>query len=315
MRHEPVDLLLATCDGARYLPALLDSLLAQTHRNWRLLVGDDNSTDATLGILEDYRLRFGGRLVLLPRSSERRGVIRNFEHLMAASLHDAVASHVAFCDQDDVWLPTKLQTLAGGMQRLQARRTAAAPCLVHCDLAVVDAALAPLHPSFVRHQRYDPGRCSDTALLSVNQVTGCAMMVNRALLELALPLPVGAVMHDWWCALLAAGGGRSFIDEALVLYRQHGRNQLGAKGRGLRARLARLLGDAPGVLRRVRELGGGTRAQALALQARLAERGLDNGYVGRYLAWRDSPWWRRAANYRSYYVGPELDRCTRLLLW
>lgn len=309
-----VDLLLATCNGERYLPALLDSLLAQTHRHWRLLVGDDASSDATLAILERYRPRLGERLQVFT-SPARQGVVRNFERLMARSVRDGVAEYAAFCDQDDVWLPAKLATLLGALRRLQEREGPGVPCLVHCDLALVDAALAPVHPSFMRHQHYAPARCTSRALLSVNQVTGCAMLVNRALLELALPIPAAALMHDWWCALLARDTARGFVDQALVLYRQHGANQLGAKGRGLRARARRLRDDAPGVLRRVRALGRGTRAQAQALAGRLAGRGLDNADVQRYLAWRGAPLWRRALDYRRYYTGPELDRCARLLLW
>ncbi|WP_291556654.1 glycosyltransferase family 2 protein [Comamonas sp. SCN 65-56] len=309
-----VDILLATCNGERYLPALLDSLLDQSHQDWRLLVGDDASTDATLDILETYRPRLAGRLQVLPAPA-RQGVVRNFERLMRASQRDGAASFMSFCDQDDVWLPSKLATLLAAMRQLKASAGAQTPCLVHCDLRVVDEALALIHPSFIRHQRYDPARCSATALLSVNQVTGCAMMIDAALLELALPIPDAALMHDWWCALLAARAGLRFVDEPLVLYRQHRANQLGAKGRGAWARLVRLCRDAPGVIRRVRGLGTGTRAQAGALATRLAERGLDNAWVRDYLAWREAPLWRRVMNYRSHYTGPELDRCARLWWW
>lgn len=315
MTPAPIDLLLATCNGARHLSALLDSLLAQTHPHWRLLVSDDRSTDATLEVLHRYQALLGSRLILLPRQQTRRGVVGNFARLMQASLADGYAQSVAFCDQDDVWLPTKLETLASGLSRLQAQCPEDTPCVVHCDLAVVDADLGPVHPSFVRHQHYDPAHCSATAMLSINQVTGCAMLVNRAVLELALPMPPEVVMHDWWCALMAGSGRRLFIDEPLVLYRQHGANQLGAKGRDLRSRALRVLRDAPAVFRRVRTLGRETRAQAQALHLRLAERGLDNAYVQHYLAWRDGPWWRRVAGGRAHYMGPALDRCTRLLLW
>jgi hypothetical protein len=200
------------------------------------------------------------------------------------------------------------------MQHLE-ERTGEGACVVHSDLVVVDEALNVIHPSFVRHQRFDPGNCTADMLLSINQVTGCAMMVNRALLQAALPLPAAAVMHDWWCALLAGSGHRSFLDEPLVLYRQHGANQLGAKGRTLRNRLARLAADAPGVLRRVRALGQATRAQALALRERLDSLGRDGGYVEDYLAWRGRPLWRRLGGHRRYYAGPALDRCSRLLFW
>ncbi len=309
-----VDLLLATYNGARHLGAQLDSLLAQTHQDFRLLVSDDGSTDGTLALLESYRARFGGRLVLVPNAAPGRGTVRNFENLMQSSLRDAQAGWAAFCDQDDVWLPRKIEATLSEMQRLEAR-TGEGACVVHSDLVVVDEALNVIHPSFVRHQRFDPGNCTADMLLSINQVTGCAMMVNRALLQAALPLPAAAVMHDWWCALLAGSGHRSFLDEPLVLYRQHGANQLGAKGRTLRNRLARLAADATGVLRRVRALGQATRAQALALRERLDSLGRDGGYVEDYLSWRGRPLWRRLGGHRRYYAGPALDRCSRLLFW
>lgn len=315
MKPPLVDLLLATYNGARHLPAQLDSILGQTHQNFRLLVSDDGSRDETLAVLSRYEERFAGRLIVLPNPAPGRGTVCNFENLMQACLSDGLADWAAFCDQDDVWLPRKVEAALAAMQSLEARVGREAPCVVHSDLVVVDEALNVIHPSFAGHQRLDPAHCSATSLLSINQVTGCAMMVNRALLQAALPLPASAIMHDWWCALLAGSGGRSFLSEPLILYRQHGANQLGAKARTWRNRVARLLGDAPGVVRRVRTLGRATYAQSEALRQRLADRGLDGRYVEDYLAWRRGPWWRRMSEYRKYYVGPELDRCSRLLLW
>lgn len=63
-------------------------------------------------------------------------------------------------------------------------------------------------------------------------ITGCTVMINCALAELAAK-PENTneiIMHDWWCALLAASfGAVSYVDRALVLYRQHGGNSVGAK--------------------------------------------------------------------------------------
>jgi glycosyltransferase involved in cell wall biosynthesis len=309
-----VDVLLATYNGSRHLAAQLDSLLAQTHANFRLLVSDDGSTDDTLDILSAYRSRLGGRLVLLSNPAPGRGVARNFENLMQASLSDGLAPWAAFCDQDDVWLPHKIETTLAAMQGLEAGEDGV-PCVVHSDLTVVGDDLAVIHPSFVQHQRFDPAACTAASLLSINQVTGCAMMVNRTLLRMALPLPQATVMHDWWCTLIAGSGRRVFVDTPLILYRQHGANQLGAKGRSLSQRFVRLVKDGPGVLRRVRALGQGTRAQAQALCKRLQAQGLDDGYVARYLAWRASPLWRRVADASAYYAGPRLDRWSRLLFW
>ncbi|MBO9677059.1 MAG: glycosyltransferase family 2 protein [Acidovorax sp.] len=315
MQSTLVDVLLATYNGSRYLEAQLDSILAQTHQDFRLLVSDDGSSDGTRAILDRYKSRFGARLVLVPHPGAGRGVIRNFENLMATSLLDGMAGWVAFCDQDDVWLPHKVERTLAEMRRLEGDDGDSVPCVVHTDLTVVDEHLEVLGASFARHQRINPGDCSALTLLSINQVTGCAMMVNRALLRMALPLPPDTIMHDWWCALIGGSGRRSFVDTPLILYRQHGANQLGAKNRSLANRLRRLGTDGPGVLRRVRRLGRETYSQAQALRIRLRELGLDDGYVAGYLAWRDAPWWRRLANYRKYYVGPELDRWSRLLFW
>lgn len=310
-----VDVLLATYNGASYLAEQLDSLLAQTHQDFRLLVSDDGSSDATLAILEQYRPRFGERLVVLEHPRRGQGVVCNFANLMNASLRDGVASWIAFADQDDVWLPEKIELCLGSMVQLEAGDGASQPCLVHSDLTVVDAGLGVICNSFARYQRMDPQQCTPLSLLSVNQVTGCTMMVNRALLEVALPMPAEVIMHDWWCALVSGSGRRHFLAEPLILYRQHGANQVGAKSRSLQTRLGRLLVNGAGLVRRVRALGRATRFQAQVLGYRLREKGLDEGYVSEYLAWRERPLLARLATYRRYYAGPELDRLSRCLLW
>ena len=310
-----VDILLATYNGAAFLAPQLDSLLAQTHANFRLIVSDDGSSDDTLSILRRYESAFGGRMLLLPPQPKGGGVIRNFERLMRASLDDGRADWIAFCDQDDVWLPEKTARLLAAVQALEARAGADTPCLAHSDLTVVDERLQVISPSFAAFPRIDPADVNARTLLSVNQVTGCAMLINRALLQLALPLPPEAVMHDWWLAVLSGSGARHYLPEPLMQYRQHGRNQIGARDRGLPSRLVRLARDGGGVLKRVRQLGRGTRAQARALQQRLRQAGLNADYVAEYLAWRSRGRVTRLAAYRTYYVGPELDRLSRWLLW
>jgi hypothetical protein len=120
-------------------------------------------------------------------------------------------------------------TLAA-MRDLEQRHGTAAPLLVDTDLEVVDEHLRVLADSFWRFSRIHPERITRLSrLLMQNFVTGCTMMVNRPLLTLALPIPVGAVMHDWWLALVAIRFGHARpIPKATVLYRQHGRNEVGA---------------------------------------------------------------------------------------
>lgn len=310
-----VDILLATYNGARHLEQQLDSILAQTRAHWRLLVSDDGSTDETLAIVERYRAKAPDKIVLVPHPGAGSGLIRNFENLMAQSLRDGIADWVAFSDQDDVWLPEKIERSVAAMRQVESESGVDVPCLIHTDLVVVDQDLAVIAESFARYQRMAPAQASPVSLLSVNQVTGCTMVVNRALLALALPLPPQVLMHDWWCALLSGSGRRLFVDSPLILYRQHGSNQVGARNRSLHTRLTRLLQDGAGVWRRVRALGRGTYLQALALQQRLRRGGWSDGYVEEYLAWRQGHFFVRLARYRHYYCGPELDRMSRCLLW
>lgn len=85
--------------------------------------------------------------------------------------------------------------------------------------------------SLWRYQLSDPERgCRLNRLLMQNVATGCTVMINRPLLELALPIPDAAIMHDWWLALVAAAFGKiGTVHEATVLYRQHGGNDTGAR--------------------------------------------------------------------------------------
>lgn len=223
----PLDILLATFDGAAFLPAQLDSLLAQTWREFRVLARDDGSSDDTRSILGRYAAAPANCLTVLPPDGERLGAAGSFARL----LDEARGEHVMFCDQDDVWLPDKVEVTLAAMRDLEQRYGPSTPCLVCTDLQVVDDRLRVIDPSFWHFQRIHPERLDRLSRVLVqNFATGCTVMINRALAELALPVPPGAMMHDWWLALVATRLGRvAVLPRATVLYRQHGRNDVGAR--------------------------------------------------------------------------------------
>jgi hypothetical protein len=133
-------------------------------------------------------------------------------------------------DQDDVWLPEKIEVTLAAMRALEARLGPGVPALVHTDLSVTDAALRVVEPSLVRSQVLDARTTRLGALVAQNPVTGCTVMINRALADLVAPPFDGVAMHDWWLALSAAAfGGMDFVDRPTVLYRQHGANAVGAR--------------------------------------------------------------------------------------
>ncbi|HEX2854924.1 MAG TPA: glycosyltransferase family 2 protein [Opitutaceae bacterium] len=218
-----VDILLATYNGGRFLAEQLRSLEEQTFRNWRLIARDDGSTDGTRALLAEFQARHPGTVRLLEDGAGRLGVAGNYARLLAASTADLGL----FCDQDDCWLPDKIERLRAIAAQ---KENPEIPFLVHSDLEVTDRNLRTVAASFWRYQHIDPARCAWSQLLVQNVVTGCACLFNAALRRAALPLPPEAIMHDWWLALVAASSGNLvWTREPTVRYRQHDANDTGAK--------------------------------------------------------------------------------------
>ncbi len=230
-----VEVVLATWNGARFLPEQVGSLCQQRHPISRVLVGDDGSVDGAPAVLRQcWPGDAAVALVELP-PSRRLGPAANFSRLLSAT----TAELVLLSDQDDVWSLDKVSRLLAAAQGVGIERGCDHPLLVVHDLSLIDADGQLIAPSFWRHQRFNPehGRRFGT-LLTMNSFPGCAMLANRALLRLALPIPAAAIMHDWWLALVAAAcGSIVVVDEPLVQYRQHPGNAVGASDQGFVGRL------------------------------------------------------------------------------
>jgi glycosyltransferase involved in cell wall biosynthesis len=226
MKKHTVDILLATYNGFSYVASQLDSILAQTHKDIRLIIRDDASQDSTRKVLEAYANRYPDIITLLP-SDISSGVKGNFSCLM----QHATADYIMFADQDDLWEEGKVAKTLQKMQELEDRFSSATPLLVHTDLKVVDRNLNVLCQSFWKYGKIDPLKGhSLNRLLMQNVVTGCTMMINRSLLDLGGPIPEKAAMHDWWLALVAAAFGHiEALLQTTLMYRQHGANALGAQ--------------------------------------------------------------------------------------
>jgi glycosyltransferase involved in cell wall biosynthesis len=222
-----LEILLATFHGAAFLPAQLDSLLAQTFQDFRIVVRDDGSTDGTLAVLERYAGAHPGRIEILPPDGKRLGASGSFARLLAESR----APYLMFCDQDDVWLPDKVAVTLSAMRDVERVHGTQTPILVNTDLKVVDEQLRVIDESLWHYQRIHPERLKQLSRVLVqNFATGCTVMINRALADLASPIPAQAMMHDWWLALVATRFGQTApLRTPTVLYRQHGRNDIGAR--------------------------------------------------------------------------------------
>ena len=135
-----------------------------------------------------------------------------------------------FCDQDDVWNNDKIEKTYKKMQELEKLYGDSIPLLAHTDLEVVNEKLETLSFSMWKSEHINPRANTLNKLLMQNTITGCTMMINRTLAMKSLSISSKAIMHDWWIGLVATAFGKiGFIEESTMRYRQHGRNDTGAK--------------------------------------------------------------------------------------
>lgn len=222
-----VVILLATHNGEEYIQEMIESILSQDFQRWRLILSDDGSGDNTMEILKSYEAKYPEKIMVY-RSGQQFGSAKlHFMHLLRQFQE---AKYLMFADQDDRWHTDKISLTLQRMKQLE--QDGHIPVMVHTDLCVVDENLQCLNPSFMKYSNLDGSRLDLRTLLIQNVVTGCTMMINRALAQKVVGAEVkGAIlMHDWWIALVASVCGVSdFLNEATVDYRQHGDNSVGAK--------------------------------------------------------------------------------------
>jgi len=220
---------LATYNGAEFLSDQIQSIQEQTISNWILLVRDDGSEDSTRDVLDKLAAK-DKRIRCVHDTLGSLGAARNFGELMRLAWVEE-AEIIFFSDQDDVWLSTKMREQIDVLDNMEESHGRDTPILVYSDLEVVDRWLQPIHHSFMRYQGLThEAQYPVRVLLTQNFVTGCATVINRSLLKLAVPLPPDVVMHDWWLALCAAVCGQiGYLPNATLRYRQHDSNQIGAQ--------------------------------------------------------------------------------------
>jgi len=231
MRQSNVVIVLATYNGEKHIREQISSIQSQTYCDWRLLIRDDCSTDQTPNIISELADE-DERISIINNKGINLGVIENFCVLMTAACELSNINYVLFSDQDDIWEPEKTQLMLECLQQSEKQFGVEVPLLVHSDLKVVDEHLNEIHSSLMRYQSIRNESVDAWKVLMVqNYVTGCVMAINKPLLDISLPQPDTIMMHDWWLALCASiFGNIVYIDKPLIQYRQHGHNQVGAKG-------------------------------------------------------------------------------------
>lgn len=218
-----IQILLATYNSALFLAEQLDSLMKQSCSDFEILVSDGGSTDDTLKIITGYQKIFPEKIRLIETSPA--AACENFSRLLAA----ADAEYLMFCDHDDVWKEDKIALSLQACQKIEQESGRDCPVLVFTDSEITDADLVTILPSMMRSQCLNQNCFTPGRTVIQNYASGNTMLFNRALQKIALPIGKNAIMHDHWISLAAAFFGKVvYIDQPLILYRQHGGNVIGS---------------------------------------------------------------------------------------
>ena len=212
-----IGIVLATYNGEKYLSQMLDSLVAQTRQADFIVAVDDGSKDNTPAILKSYQDRLPLQVTRLEKNSGHRAAFSKALELAQPQLSDS--DLIALADQDDIWLPQKLDILEKQIQD---------KALVFGDAQVVDAEGKIMAESWRSYSNIEQKVSIEQQIAGINNVTGCLSLFKASLLKTILPIPEGVSVHDRWIAMIADKQGSVVaIDTPVVQYRIHGANAVG----------------------------------------------------------------------------------------
>ena len=228
-----IDIVLATYNGQAFLVEQIKSIQKNVgYQTWvqNIIITDDGSTDDTQNIVARL-IEQDSKIIWVENTSGSKGPKANF----AFGLSQSTAEYIMLCDQDDIWFTHKIETSIKCLKQAENTSLPQKPLLIFSDKQIVDENLQPICSSYFTLKNISKEwHFQFNQLCQQNVISGCTMLFNRVLIDKALPIPENAYMHDWWLALVAHRcGDIVFIDQALIQYRQHYTNVIGAKKRSL----------------------------------------------------------------------------------
>ena len=218
IENKKIDILMATYNGQKYLVEQLDSIINQTYHNWNLLIRDDNSTDKTLEIIQNYHKK-DKRIKILKDNKGNLGIVRNFEELLKSS----ESEFIMFSDQDDIWVENKLDMYLKMIEKIKNKGF-----MIHSDAILFDKNKSNiLKDTFISKKAINRGL--ENVFFNYF-VQGATILISKEIKNFILPFPKEVYLHDRYIHLISElFFERIFVNKALIYYRQHGDNQIGAK--------------------------------------------------------------------------------------
>ena len=218
IENKKIDILMATYNGEKYLVEQLDSIINQTYHNWNLLIRDDNSTDKTLEIIQNYHKK-DKRIKILKDNKGNIGIVGNFEELLKSS----ESEFIMFSDQDDIWVENKLDMYLKMIEKIKNKGF-----MIHSDAILFDKNKSNiLEDTFISKKAINRGL--ENVFFNYF-VQGATILISKEIKNFILPFPKEVYLHDRYIHLISElFFERIFVNKALIYYRQHGDNQIGAK--------------------------------------------------------------------------------------
>lgn len=200
-----ISVCIPTCNGEKYIQRQMDSILSQLGENDEVVISDDSSTDHTIEIIKAYN---DSRIKLIENCTFKSPIF-NLEN----ALKRANGDYVFLSDQDDIWLPGKVNITLEKLCHYD---------IVICNGHITDQNGKIIHDSYFGWKGSGQGFFKN---LRKNSYLGCSLAFNRKILDFILPFPKKIAMHDIWIGMVGELIGKSyFIQEQLFLYRRHNDN-------------------------------------------------------------------------------------------
>lgn len=210
-----IDIILASYNGEKFIRQQMLSLMGQSYTDWRCIIHDDGSSDKTVSIIKEIA-KLDSRFILKEDGIKLRNAAKNFMHTLSYS----DAEYICFCDQDDVWLDSKLERLLTIIEQ----KNNSIPQVVFSN-----AYLWNSDKNFIYGRATLDFPQNIESLLFLNcGIQGASAIFNRKMKEEMLVPLNNIVMHDWYLTIIGCTFGEiDYIHENLMLYRQHGNNVTG----------------------------------------------------------------------------------------
>ena len=172
-----IAVLLSTYNGENYIAEQIDSLLSQTFKDTRIFIRDDNSTDRTGLIIDEYVSKYPNKIKRVDKDGNNLGCGQSFMRL----LENTQADYYMYCDQDDYWLPEKVEISYNKIKQIESENNADdKPVVVFSDAIIVDENLSVLYDSLWESNNRNPEYAKSFYKCAVYRqaALGCTMIFN-----------------------------------------------------------------------------------------------------------------------------------------